>query len=120
MKPMSLRLAPAAAAALMSLSGLIQAGLVQSVMADEVAPVTPIQVESLQIAQSGQGNSEGRPKGGRPPREAFEACQSKAVNDSCQVTLPDGNSMTGTCLAPPQGGEGAIACVPAGGPKPRG
>ncbi|WP_289032933.1 hypothetical protein [uncultured Roseibium sp.] len=116
MNLMSLRFASAAAAALMALSGLVQAGLVQSVMADEAAPFTPIQLESVQLAQSGKGG----PQGGRPPREAFEACQSKAANDSCQVTLPDGNAMTGTCQAPPQGGDGAMACVPAGGPKPRG
>ncbi|MEP0235864.1 hypothetical protein [Roseibium sp.] len=120
MKRMSLRFAPAAAAVLMSLSGLGQAVMVQPVLADEAAAFTPIRIERVQLAQSGQGNSERRPRGGRPPQEAFDACQSKAVNDSCQVTLPDGNAMTGTCMAPPQGGDGAVACVPAGGPKPRG
>ncbi len=52
----------------------------------------------------------------RPPQAAFDACQSKASGDACQVALPD-RTADGTCAATP---EGPLACRPAhpAGPPP--
>jgi hypothetical protein len=50
----------------------------------------------------------------RLPQAAFDACQSKSAGDSCQVSLPD-RSVTGTCIATP---DGALACRPDHPPGP--
>jgi hypothetical protein len=43
-----------------------------------------------------------------PPQAAFDACQSKAAGDACQVSLPD-RTLSGICTATP---EGTLACRP--------
>ncbi len=50
----------------------------------------------------------------RPPQAAFDACQSKAAGDACQVTIHD-QTMSGTCAAAP---EGTLACRPDHPPGP--
>jgi hypothetical protein len=50
----------------------------------------------------------------RPPQVAFDACQSKAAGDACQVSMPD-RTLTGICTATP---EGALACRPDHPPGP--
>jgi hypothetical protein len=47
----------------------------------------------------------------KPPQEALDACNDKHADDACTVALPDGTSLDGTCLAPPDG-SGALACAP--------
>ena len=71
---------------------------------DTSAPAT------FELAQS-----KGGPQGGRPPREAFEACESKAVNDACTVSLNGGETLEGTCQEPPRGRDNAMVCAPKGG-----
>lgn len=68
-------------------------------------------VPTVELAQSDRP-----PQGGRPPREAIEACNSKGENESCNVALQDGTVLEGTCQKPPQGRDNAMACVPAGQP----
>jgi hypothetical protein len=55
-----------------------------------------------------------------PPPEAIAACAKKAVSDVCSFTLPNGDAVTGQCLAP-RGGAGkdgaadstqSLACRP--------
>ncbi|SNT74028.1 hypothetical protein [Paracoccus seriniphilus] len=55
-------------------------------------------------------------KGGRsgPPKEAFTACESRAQNDSCPITTPEGKSIKGTCMATP---DKKLACVPKDAPR---
>jgi hypothetical protein len=52
-----------------------------------------------------------------PPQVAFDACQSTAAGNACQVSMPD-RTLTGTCSATPEGG---LACRPdlPPGPRPR-
>lgn len=49
-----------------------------------------------------------------PPPVAFEACMSKEINTSCQVTTPKG-TLSGTCQKDKKGDR--ILCVPEGHPK---
>ncbi len=56
------------------------------------------------------------PQGGQPPappQEAVNACASKAANDSCNFSAPDGKSFSGTCSAMP--GDSTLVCGPKGG-----
>ncbi len=64
------------------------------------------------LAQSNGANG-ARPRGGPPP-EAFEACQSKAVSERCEVALKGRSALEGTCQQPPRGRDSALVCVPAG------
>jgi hypothetical protein len=56
------------------------------------------------------------PQGGQPPappQAAVDACASKAANDSCTFSAPDGKSFSGTCSAMP--GNSTLVCGPKGG-----
>ena len=57
---------------------------------------------SLYLAQSGPG-------GGRPPREAMDACTGKSAGAACSFDAREG-SVTGTCRAPDD--NAPAACVP--------
>ena len=61
---------------------------------------------------AGAARADGGPR--RPPQEAFDACQSKASGDACQVTLHE-HTMSGTCAATP---DGPLACRPDHPPGP--
>jgi len=65
-------------------------------------------------------NPDGRrgPPGGGPPQEAITACADLTEGAACSFSSPRGDSVEGTCKAPPQG-EGSLACAPAGGPPSR-
>lgn len=57
-----------------------------------------------------------------PPPEAFTACEGKAANDACSVTL-HGTAEAGTCVSPPPGvSDTRLACrpdrMPEGGGRP--
>lgn len=70
--------------------------------------------EALACAPAGM--PPGGPGGGArsgPPPEAISACASASEGASCSVSF-NGQTMTGTCRAPPHGG-GALACAP---PRP--
>jgi hypothetical protein len=54
-----------------------------------------------------------------PPPEAITACASLAANAACAFTLGSTN-LTGTCVAPPGGASGALACRPDRMPPPPG
>ena len=56
---------------------------------------------------------DGPPPGGGPPREALAACNGRAEGASCTFQGRGGESVTGTCGAPPGR---PLACRPAGGP----
>ena len=51
---------------------------------------------------------------GKPPAEAFEACEGKSEGDTVSITSPQGDTVEGTCKTM-RGGDDLIA-VPAGGP----
>jgi hypothetical protein len=59
------------------------------------------------------------PPGGHhgPPPEAIEACNGKAAEEACTVTLRDGVAHAGTCQTGPDG-KGQLACRPNDLPKP--
>jgi len=56
--------------------------------------------------QGGQGIRQG------PPQEALDACASSTQGASCSFTLPNGNSINGSCVTPPNLSE--LACAPQG------
>lgn len=65
----------------------------------------------------GHGPGRGHGPHGPPPAEAFNACDGKAADSACTVTLRD-HTMEGTCKAPPPGvSETRLACAPARPPQ---
>lgn len=66
----------------------------------------------LAVAQSGssEGGQQRPGRGGPPPQEAFDACASLVVNDSCSVQTPN-ETLEGTCQQAPR--EEQLLCVPA-------
>lgn len=65
------------------------------------------------------GGKGGHPHG-PPPEAIFTACDGKAADAACTVTLGD-RTIEGTCKAPPPGVEGTrLGCVPARPPRPEG
>lgn len=89
-------------------------------------------------AAHAQHEGQGPGGGGRrhgPPPEAIDACQGKASGATCSFTDREGESLTGTCFAPPAranasgqaSGQNAteartppLACRPARGPREAG
>ena len=68
-------------------------------------PVAP--AEQKQAATTDNTQAQGQPADGKlPPKEAFDACTGKAVNDACTFTAAKG-SESGTC----QTVQDQIACV---------
>lgn len=65
-------------------------------------------------------NAQQQRGGGRggPPEEAIQACADKVENDSCSFSSPRGDSVEGSCLSPPEGRDGPLACAPEGGHRP--
>jgi hypothetical protein len=51
-----------------------------------------------------------------PPPEALAACTNQTAGAACSFSHHD-RSLTGTCKAPPEGSNGALACAPEGGPR---
>jgi hypothetical protein len=68
--------------------------------------------QSGQGGQGGQGQGQGQGQGGQggrphhPPREAIAACESKASGAACSFTGREGETVSGTCFAPPARGTG--------------
>lgn len=61
--------------------------------------------------QGGQPGPGGLPaQAGTPPQEAITACSSKVLSDSCSFVSPRGDTISGTCGAPP--GAQKLACMP--------
>ncbi len=54
----------------------------------------------------GMGQGSGQQRKGPPP-EAIQACQGKSANAACSFTGRNGETLSGTCFAPPAGGPGA-------------
>ena len=61
------------------------------------------------VSQQG-GEHYGKHRG--PPQEAFDACENKAGDDTCEVVTPRGNTINGICKLPPKQSE--LVCVPKG------
>ena len=57
-------------------------------------------------------NDRGRPQG--PPPEAIDACANLSEGDSCSFTGRRDDTVEGTCMRPPEGGD-ELACAPEGG-----
>jgi len=53
-----------------------------------------------------------------PPPAAIAACDGRAEGDACSMTH-DGHDVAGSCARGRDGGEGPLACRPAGGPHHR-
>jgi hypothetical protein len=51
----------------------------------------------------------------KPPPFAYEACEGLAEKGACTVELPDGNQLTGTCMADENA---ALFCMPEHMPAP--
>lgn len=47
-----------------------------------------------------------------PPQEALDACTSSTQGAACSFSLPNGNTIDGTCITPP--GLNTLACAPQG------
>jgi len=65
------------------------------------------------LAQNGPPKTDNQQS--RPPREALEACSSKAKNDGCSFAGPDSKQVEGVCSSPDD--KAPLACMPANGPK---
>jgi hypothetical protein len=67
----------------------------------------------------GHGGPGGHGPGGHaPPPEVFAACDGKAADTACSVTLGD-RTLEGTCKAPPPGvNETRLGCAPSRPPPP--
>lgn len=64
------------------------------------------------------GSAIAQPRRGRPPQEAFDACNNQSVGETCTVATPHGE-LSGTCQIPPN--TEILVCVPEGHrPPPRG
>ncbi|NOH04637.1 MAG: glycosyltransferase family 39 protein [Chloroflexi bacterium] len=83
-------------------------------------PSTPPQQNPGQ-GQNGQPNNQGIPPQGQPgqqgqrqgpPPEALTACEGQTQGASCSFTLPNGNTINGMCITPPNITE--LACAPQG------
>jgi len=71
---------------------------------------------TLTIANAKPGGRQGPPT---PPEEALTACSSLSEGEACSFTTSEGDAIKGSCKAPPHGGQGPLACAPAGGPPRR-
>lgn len=67
-------------------------------------------ISSLAIAQRPQG-----PGRQGPPPEAFDACASARVGDSCQFSGRRGEELQGSCVSAP---DEKLVCLPDNAPKP--
>ncbi len=77
--------------------------------------VLPIRLSSMVSLAEPSGDGQGRgPQGGKPPQEAFDACQDSSSGDACEVLTRRGDKLTGQCLVPPRGEEEVLLCVPDG------
>jgi 4-amino-4-deoxy-L-arabinose transferase-like glycosyltransferase len=50
-----------------------------------------------------------------PPPQALEACAGSTLGDACSFSLPNGNTINGTCVTPPNASQ--LACAPQGLPN---
>lgn len=69
-----------------------------------------------------EGDRKG-PPGGAPSEEALSACADLTEGAACSFSSDNDALVEGSCKAPPHGGNGPLACVPArgkGGPRPEG
>jgi len=67
--------------------------------------------------QAGAANGGGLPQGEnpparQPPQEALNACANQTEGSACSFTLPNGNSIDGACITPPNLNQ--LACAPQG------
>ncbi len=62
--------------------------------------------DSDQGIQPQQGTRQG------PPQQALDACASSAQGDACSFTQPNGNTINGSCITPPN--QNVLACAPQG------
>lgn len=68
------------------------------------------------FANDGQRPSKG--ERGIPPAEAISACEGQETGATCDVTIPRGDTLTGTCRNTPD--DKYFVCMPANGaPKGR-
>ena len=82
------------------------------------AALTALTITAHAQPGSGMQGKDGRP--GAPPAEAIAACQGKQSNATCNFAGLRGETLSGTCFAPPaeqaSGNKGTppLACRPAG------
>ena len=60
----------------------------------------------MQGTQPQQGSRQG------PPQQALDACTGSAQGDACSFTQPNGNTINGSCITPPN--LDVLACAPQG------
>jgi hypothetical protein len=68
---------------------------------------------SIILAQNGPPKTGGDQS--RPPREAVEACSSKAKQDACSFSGRDSKQVEGVCSSPDDAAP--LACMPADAPR---
>jgi hypothetical protein len=56
-----------------------------------------------------------RPKRGKPPQAAFDACTNISENDRCAVSTSNGDEVLGVCRVPSRSGQ--LVCVPDNHPR---
>ena len=56
------------------------------------------------------------PQDREPPKEAIAICKNKDVGSTCQMTTPQGDTLSGTCKYTPD--EKYFVCMPSGDHKP--
>lgn len=67
--------------------------------------------QSTQPQQNpGQGQQQGQFQG--PPPAALTACEGQTQGASCSFTTPNGNTINGSCITPPN--QSVLACAPQG------
>lgn len=78
----------------------------QTLWAQDQRP--PAEEMHRQLSQKNQHGESGPKK--RPPKEAIEACSSKASNDTCQFNGKNNEAVSGTCFSP--SADKPLACKP--------
>jgi hypothetical protein len=72
----------------------------------------------MSLAAAGMASAQGTPPAGGGgkgvPAEAFASCKSRAENDACPITTPEGDKISGSCVMTPKK---KLACMPEGGPR---
>jgi 4-amino-4-deoxy-L-arabinose transferase-like glycosyltransferase len=73
---------------------------------------TPPSVPQAGSPANQQGNQPQQGQRNGPPQEALDACANSTQGAACSFSLPNGNTMEGSCITPPNTSQ--LACAPQG------
>lgn len=104
----------------LKLTLLFVIGLLSSVYAsagESAGSIASVRTLAVEPFETRMAQAQPRPgKGGRPLREAVDACHSKQAGSECSFGGRNGATRDGSCEPAPDGGDGPLACRPAGNP----